>query len=100
MGDIADYYMDLAMEEDAKMEANIRLRQDALDLLEKHYMMGILKWTTLRGKKIMVTDMSTLHIENSIKMIKRNGYKNKEISRKWVEILEYELEKDSDKKTL
>lgn len=93
MGEIAEYYYDLAIEQDVKEYWDRKFEEDAIAQMEKHYMMGVLKWTTAAGEKIMVTKMSELHLENSIQMIKNNDYKNGEISKKWVELLGYELEK-------
>lgn len=92
MGEIADYYMDLALEEQAKWEADQREREDTIKLMEKQYMMGVLKWGSMNGP-IMVTKMTDEHISNCIDMIKKNDYPNDEISHKWVELLGYELEK-------
>ena len=92
MGDIADYYMDLAMQQDAKFEAESKLRQEQVNKLEKYYMMGILKWRTKSGSKIMVSRMTKEHLENSIEFIKR-AHHDDEISQKWIELLGYELEK-------
>lgn len=93
MGNMADYYMDLAMEQDTKAEADRYFEREAVDTMEKHCMMGVLKWTTISGERIMVTKMTDAHIINSIGMIKRNDYPNGEVSKKWVELLGYELEK-------
>lgn len=93
MGDMADYYMELAMEQECKDEADRHFEREAVETMEKKYMMGVLKWTTSIGKRIMVTKMTELHIINSIEMIKKNNYIQGEISHKWVELLGYELEK-------
>lgn len=92
MGDIAEYYMDLAMQQDVEMEAENHFRRELIEKLDKDYMMGILKWNTQFDGKIMVTKMTKLHIENTINYIKRT-YKNEEVSEKWIELLGYELEK-------
>lgn len=92
MGDMADYYMELAMEQDCKDEADRRLEQDAIDTMEKNYMMGVLKWKTLSGDKLMVTKMTELHLINAIQHVKKTN-NNGEISKKWIELLGYELEK-------
>lgn len=92
MGDMADYYMDLAMQYDAEFEAESKLRQERVEQIEKDYMIGILKWKTKSGSKIMVSKMTVEHLENSIEFIKR-AHHDDEISQKWIEILGYELEK-------
>lgn len=92
MGDIAEYYMDLAMQQDAEMEAENHFRRELIETMEKDYMMGVLKWNTQFDGKIMVTKMTKLHLENTINYIKRT-YKNEEVSNKWIELLGYELEK-------
>ena len=93
MGEMADYYMDLAMEQEAKAEADRHFKREAVDTMEKYYMMGVLKWTTISGESLMVTKMTDIHITNSIEMIKRNDYPNGDVSHKWVELLGYELKK-------
>ena len=92
MGEMAEYYMDLALEEQFIWEAEQREREDEVNLMERQYMMGVLKWGSINGP-IMVTKMSEEHISNCIEMIKRSDYPNDEISHKWVELLGYELEK-------
>ncbi len=92
MGDIADYYMDIAMEELAQFEAENHFRREAVEKMEKDYMMGVLKWNTQHDGKIMVTKMTEIHLENTIAYIKRT-YKSEEVSEKWIELLGYELEK-------
>lgn len=91
MGDMADYYMDLAMQQDAELEAERYHIQRRVEQMEKDYMMGVLKWNSLSGK-IMVTSMTKEHLENSIKFINK-AHHNEEISQKWIELLGYELEK-------
>lgn len=91
MGDMADYYMSLAMEQDAEFEAECYFIQERVKQMEKQYMMGVLKWNTQSDGKIMVTKMTKEHIENAIAFIKRGN--NEEVSQKWIELLGYELEK-------
>jgi len=92
VGDIADYYMDIAMEEQAEWETEQHLRREAIEKMEKDYMMGVLKWKTQHDGHINVTKMTKSHLENCIAFVKRT-YKNEEISKKMVELLGYELEK-------
>lgn len=92
MGEIADMYEDYAFEEMAKFDAEQQYRVEKAQKMEKEYMMGILKWGSLEGP-VSVTSMSDSHIANCIEMIKRNEYSNGEISHKWVELFEIELEK-------
>jgi len=92
MGDIAEMYEDYAMEEMAKWEADQAEREHRVKQMEKDYMMGALKWGSIKGP-IMVTQMTDLHIINCIEMIKKNDYANEEISHKWVELFEIELQK-------
>lgn len=91
MGDMADYYMDLAMQQDAEFEAERYHIQRRVEQMEKQYMMGVLKWNTQSQGKIMVTSMTKEHLENTIAFIKKGN--NEEVSQKWIELLGYELEK-------
>ncbi len=91
MGDMADYYMDLAMQKESELEAERYHIQRRVEQMEKDYMMGVLKWNTQSHGKIMVTKMTKEHLENSIAFIKRGN--NEEVSQKWIELLGYELEK-------
>jgi hypothetical protein len=92
MGDIADYYMDLAMEQDTKIESNRHIEQEKLDKMSIDYAYGVLKWNTQFDGKVLVTKMTKEHLENTIAFIKRT-MKSGEISEKWIELLGYELEK-------
>jgi hypothetical protein len=92
MGDMADYYMDLAMEQDCQDEADRHFEREALDKMDTDYMMGVLKWKTQSGVRIMVTKMTELHLVNTIEFVKRT-FDNKEFKNKWVKLLGYELEK-------
>ena len=94
MGDIADYYMDIAMQHQAEWESQQHFRMESVEKMEKLYMMGVLKWNTQNDGRIMVTKMTKNHLTNTIEFIKRN-YKgsDNEIAKKWIELLNYELEK-------
>lgn len=91
MGDMADYYMDLAMQQDAEFEAEYHHIHKRVEQMEKDYMMGVLKWNTQSHGKIMVTSMTKEHLENAIAFLKRGG--SEEFGQKWIELLGYELEK-------
>ena len=90
MGDIADYYMDLAMQQDVEYEAERHFRKEYIDKIEREYVLGILKWTTKFEGRIRVSKMTESHLENTIKFLKR---KNNEVANKWIELLTIELEK-------
>lgn len=92
MGDVADYYMDLAMEQDTKIESNRHIEREKADKMSIDYAYGVLKWNTQFDGKVLVTKMTKEHLENTISFIKRT-MKNGEISEKWIELLGYELEK-------
>lgn len=93
MGDIADYYMDIAMEQQAEWESQQHFRREAVEKVEKDYMMGVLKWKTQFDGKIMVTKMTHNHLVNTISFIKRAYDKDNEVAQKWIEVLGYEIEK-------
>jgi len=92
MGEMAEYHMDLAMEEQAKWEAENKLREDALEKMDKQYAMGNLKWKTQHDGRILVKKMTNEHINNCINMILKNDFPQGEISERWVEIFNIELE--------
>jgi len=89
---MADYYMDLSMEQDAEFEAERMERQKHVERMEKQYAFGVLKWKTQNNGKILVANMTKEHLENSIAFVKRT-MDSGEVSQKWIELLGYELEK-------
>jgi hypothetical protein len=98
MGDIAEYYMDLAMEQDAQWQAERYFIAEAVKNMEKKYMMGVLSWTTIEGEKILVQNLSDKHLENCIAFQKRKD--KEEVGDKWLELLGYELKKRNATKAL
>lgn len=91
MGEMADCYMELAMQQEAEFEAECYFIQEQIKQMEKQYMMGVLKWNTQSGGRIMVTKMTKEHLENTIAFIKRGN--NEEVSQKWIELLKIEIDK-------
>lgn len=89
---MADYYMDLAMEQEVEFEMECRDRQDKVEQMEKDYAYGVLKWNTQHNGPVLVIKMTKEHLENTIAFIKRTMASG-EISEKWIELLGYELEK-------
>lgn len=68
MGDMADYYMDLAL--DAEWELERRAKD-----VYRFYEDGTLTWKTKDGNKLLISEMSDTHIVNSINMlIKKDKY--------------------------
>lgn len=92
MGDIADYYADLAMQAEFEIQQideyynNIHFN----DLL-KEYLKGKLHWVTKDNEQILIKNMTNSHLLNSIK------YLNKIKQHTWVsemkDILNIEKEK-------
>ena len=91
MGDMADYYMDLAMEQEAQWEAEKHFRDEDSKEMEKRYMMGILSWTTIEEEEILVQNLSDEHLINCLAFSKRK--EKDSVVDKWVELLGYEVQK-------
>jgi len=72
MGDIADYYADLAMQVEFELQQideyynNIHFN----DLL-KEYVKGKLHWVTKDGQQILIKNMTDSHLLNSIKWLNK-----------------------------
>ena len=66
MGEIADYYFDMALKEEYELEIDAERVYDA-------YEKGTLVWKTRGGRKILVNDMSTQHIKNVISFLIKNN---------------------------
>jgi|TARA_R110000851_G_scaffold270161_2_gene422833 hypothetical protein len=98
MGEMAEYYMDLAMEQEAEMEAEEYFRAEAIRGMERNYMMGVLLWTGNDGKSILVQDLGYKHLENCISFLKRMA--RGDVRGKWVELLGYEMTKRNATKAL
>lgn len=76
MGDIADYYADLAMQQEAEYEYHLEhylehYNDTHFSELFKKYQYRKLKWVTKDGQKILIQNMSDTHITNSINFLKR-----------------------------
>ena len=84
MGDMADYYADLA----TLYEDEI-FRQHYIDnYLKSDYLLirSKLTWETKDGNDILVKEMKQSHIENCIKMLSKNNVKSE-----WINIFNKEL---------
>jgi hypothetical protein len=94
MGEIADYYMDLAMQQDAEYEAlKHRLDGMATQVLED-YQMGVAEWTTKDNEMIPVIKMTKDHVQNCLKMMMKNNVKFKNPYRTaWIKIFKAEIKK-------
>ena len=72
MGEMADYYADLAMQYEAEYEYHLEHYNDVhYSELFKKYQYRKLNWVTKDGQKILIQDMSDTHITNSINFLKR-----------------------------
>jgi hypothetical protein len=91
MGDIADYYMDLAMEQDARMEADRHFEREAVENMEKSYMMGSLKWPTQFDGEILLSKMSGNHLINTVDFLKNK--EQTEVRKTWIKLMTIEIEK-------
>jgi hypothetical protein len=63
MGEMADYYRDLSMIEDLEKEFSMK-GEDA-----EYIRLGDKKWLTKDKKVMLISEMPTLHLENTIKAI-------------------------------
>lgn len=91
MGDIAEYYYDLAMEQEFAAHAERELLNQRLDEMEKSYMLGSLSWVTAGGEEILLSKMSIEHINNTIKFLERK--EKSQIRNMWVKLLKIEVNK-------
>lgn len=91
MGDMAEYYMDIAMQQEWEFEAEQEAIRRVVDEMERKYMLGSLKWETKDNGKILVSKMSEEHIKNVINFIGKDT--KSEVLNKWIELLSIELEK-------
>lgn len=85
MGDMADYYADLAMtikdEDDYFEEAQ---------LLKEEYRNGIAIWETKNGNCIKVSEMKDDHIINTYNYLKRIAERNY-LQNEWIEVFKQEI---------
>lgn len=73
MGEMADYYADLAMQEDWDNKYYDEYYNDVhYDDILKEYLKGKLHWVTKDGQQILIKDMTDSHLLNSIKWIDKN----------------------------
>jgi hypothetical protein len=87
MGDIADYYRELAMQEDAEYE----YLSSIANQLWENYKAGIAEWKSLKGP-ILVIHMDDNHIVNALKMLLRKDNKNP-VNEMFIDIFEAEIKK-------
>lgn len=65
MGDMADYYADLALSEELKLEQKARK-------IRELYEQEKLIWTTRNGRQILINDMASSHIKNTINYLRKH----------------------------
>lgn len=92
MGDIADYYMDLSFEEDARQEHRQHLIRREEKRLECEFVDGTLEWHSMNGL-INLKAMTTSHINNTIIHVQKKVNSPQSIINKWVELFNRELKK-------
>jgi len=91
MGDMADYYMDLAMEQEVEMEAHRHFEREAVENMDKSYMMGSLKWPTQFDGDILLSKMSGIHLINTVEFLKKK--EQTEVRKTWIKLMSIEIEK-------
>lgn len=93
MGEMADYYADLAMSEDWQNEHYDEYYNDVYykNILNQ-YLKGKLHWVTKDSQQILIKDMTDSHLLNSIKWIDKN-HKNRTVMKELKDILNMEKEK-------
>jgi|AntDeeMinimDraft_6_1070357.scaffolds.fasta_scaffold26126_3 rRNA maturation endonuclease Nob1 len=84
MGDMADYYADLAL--NSQFDTS-KMAKEAYDNYER----GLLTWKTKSGEGIKVTEMSNKHLQNSINMLIRKHEDMDEVTEATIDILKREL---------
>ena len=91
MGDIADYYMDLAMEQDVQIEADRHFEREALESMEKNYMLGSLAWPTQFDGDILLSKMDKQHLRNTVEFLQKKD--KTEIRKMWIKLMLIEINK-------
>lgn len=93
MGEMADYYADLATSEDWQDEHYDEYYNDVYyeDILNQ-YLKGKLHWVTKDNQQILIKDMTDSHLLNSIKWIDKN-HLNRTVMKELKDILNMEKEK-------
>jgi hypothetical protein len=87
MGEMADYFYDLAMREYLFDEFN----EDDVDIYDE-YQKGLLCWSTKDGDDILIKDMTDNHIINSKNLLEKAVYNDTEILT-WIKIFNEEINK-------
>ena len=95
MGDMADYYRDSYYD-----DMNFIEHEEAAVLhiaFAQYRKTGVCKirWTTLQGEQILISDMETSHLANSKAMLQRERYRSAS-EEEMLRILDYELQKRID----
>lgn len=88
MGDIADWMLDQAMEQEARF---IVVQDEAAEHIKNLYLEHKLEWTTKAGDKINVIEMDKNHVYNTLNMLKRSQYSNSPKYQAWIKVLSHRL---------
>jgi len=93
MGEMADYYADLAMSDMFDDEHYDEFYNDVhyKDILNQ-YLKGKLHWVTKDNRQILIKDMTNSHLLNSIKWIDKN-HSSRTVMQELKDILIIEKEK-------
>lgn len=91
MGDISDYYSDVAMQQQAEYDGMLEELQQKADKALESYKMGIAEWRTKDDNKIQVSDMTNDHVRNCLNFLAVKDEDDKSpVTLAWIEIFKAE----------
>jgi hypothetical protein len=94
MGEIADYYMDIAFEQEAMWEETKEALKDKARALKKNYKLGKAEWHTQAGDALKVDNMTDTHIKNCLAFLERKTELEKTpMTKTWIKIFKLEINK-------
>jgi hypothetical protein len=88
MGEMADYYADLAMQHEYDEDV---FNGEYYETIWTDYQKGKLKWTTKDGREFLIKDMLDSHVVNTKNWLKR--LPSTEAINEWIDVFNAEIEK-------